>query len=221
MGSGCKSIYMEPLAMAIIEIEGAAKTKGRIRCIMHNPFRAGIPALEFEEYIERQYYKIRMAAKEIKNEFKRAAFIAHAMKEIDTICMRAQVSNVLYENVTCTGGRTEIAKTLANVATTATYIEYCAVGTGSTAPAITDTVLDTELYRKIFALTNQSGKTITFRTFFTTSEANGTLSEIGHFMDDATAAADSGTLFNHATISETKTSSTTLTTVFTLDINDG
>ena len=213
------------MAMAIInsivETHGESKNKGRVRCILHEPERAGIPAHEFERYVENFYYRIRMAAKEILGRGAATAYIARAMKELDTICMRAQVSNVLYDNVTCTVGRTEIAKALANVATTATYIEYCAVGTGSTAPAITDTVLDTELFRKVFAITNQSGKTVTFRTFFTTSEANGTLAEIGHFMDDATAAADSGTMFNHAAISETKTSSTTLTTVFTLDINDG
>ncbi len=131
-----------------------------------------------------------------------------------------KISENVYNNVTCTVARTEIMKALANNSPVATYLEYCAVGTGAGVPAVSDTILFTELTRKVFALVNQASNVITIRTFFTTSEGNGTLTEIGYFMDDATAALNSGTMFDHATISETKTSSMTLTAILTLTISD-
>ncbi len=131
-----------------------------------------------------------------------------------------KISENVYENVTCTIGRTEIAKTLANNSPVATYLEYCALGTGAGVPAVSDTILFTELARKVFAVVNQASNVVIVRTYFTTAEANGVLTEIGYFMDDATAAAGSGTMFDHATISETKTSSMTLTAILTLTISD-
>ena len=131
-----------------------------------------------------------------------------------------KISENGYDNVTCTVGRTEIAKALANNSPEATYLEYCAVGTGAGVPAVNNALMFTELTRKVFALVNQASTIITIRTFFTTSEANGVLTEIGYFMDDATAALNSGTMFDHAAISETKTSSMTLTAILTLTISD-
>jgi hypothetical protein len=90
-------------------------------------------------------------------------------------------------------------------------INYCGVGTGTDAPAAGDTELQTELFRKQVSVRSSTLNVARFRTFFSTSEANDTLKEVGLFGDDATATADSGTLFCRIAVNKTKTSSETLT----------
>lgn len=90
-------------------------------------------------------------------------------------------------------------------------ITYCAVGTSVVAPALADIGLTTEIFRKLVSVRSVSGKIATFQTFFTTSEANGTLREAGLFGDLATATANSGTLFSKLAINRVKSSSDTLT----------
>lgn len=90
-------------------------------------------------------------------------------------------------------------------------ITYCAVGTSVIAATLADTTLTTEIFRKLVSVRSVSGKVATFQTFFTTSEANGTLREAGLFGDLATATANSGTLFSKLAINRVKSSSDTLT----------
>lgn len=93
---------------------------------------------------------------------------------------------------------------------------YHAVGTGITAPALGDTTLQTELFRKLISVRSYSNNQALFQTYFTTSEANGTLRELGLFGDLATATANSGTLFARVAINRTKTTSDTLTVLHTV-----
>lgn len=90
-------------------------------------------------------------------------------------------------------------------------ITYCALGTGTTAPAAGDTTLETEIFRKQVSVRSSTLGVARFRTFFNTSEANDTLKELGLFGDDASATADSGTLFCRLAIDRVKTSAETLT----------
>lgn len=90
-------------------------------------------------------------------------------------------------------------------------ITYCAVGTGTDAPAAGDTELQTELKRKQVSVRSVANAVAKFRTFFSTSEANGALKEAGLFGDDASSTPDSGTLFCRLAINKTKTSAETLT----------
>lgn len=92
-------------------------------------------------------------------------------------------------------------------------ITYGAVGTDDTAPDIADVALGTEIERVTVSYTEIAGTTVTIRCFFNTSEGNGTLKEFGWFGEDATGAADSGTLFNHVAINKVKTNTKTLTVV--------
>ena len=118
----------------------------------------------------------------------------------------------LVKNMFVTAGKNSLADGLRGTTeSTKGIITYCALGTGTTAPALTDTDLQTELVRKLISVRSVSGNVATFQTFFTTSEGNGTLREAGLFGDDATATANSGTLFCRAAINRTKTSSDTLT----------
>jgi hypothetical protein len=77
-----------------------------------------------------------------------------------------------------------------------TGITYTAIGTGTTAPALTDTTLATEVARKIITDRVRSGATISLSTFFLASECTYAIKEIGFFGGaSASASADSGELF--------------------------
>lgn len=98
-------------------------------------------------------------------------------------------------------------------------ITYCAVGTSIVAPARTDTGLGTELARKLVSVRGWAGlKVATFQTFFTTSEAIGSLKEAGLFGDDASTIPGSGQLYCHAAINRTKTANDTLTILWDVTI---
>ena len=129
-------------------------------------------------------------------------------------------SSDLVDNMFVTTGKNAIASRL--IGTTSNnkgIITYCALGTSSVAPALTDTILAAELARKLVSVRSVSGKVATFQTFFTTSEGNGTLAEAGLFGDDASATADTGTLFCRTNINRTKTASDTLTLTWTVTIS--
>lgn len=125
----------------------------------------------------------------------------------------------LVNNLVTTAGKSSMADGLrGTTANNKGIITYCAVGTNSVAPAVGDTQLGAEVARKQISIREVSANVATFRTFFTTSEANGVLREAGLFGDDATTTANSGTLFCRAAINRTKTSSDTLTLVWSVTI---
>ena len=98
-----------------------------------------------------------------------------------------------------------------------TDITYGAVGTGgAVSPAIGDTTLDTEDTRVVLAARSSSSGIVSLTAYFGPADANGTLTEFAWFGNGATGAADSGTMINHAAITETKTSSETMTVDGTL-----
>jgi hypothetical protein len=120
-------------------------------------------------------------------------------------------SDDMVKNMFVTAGKNAIASALqGTTSNNKGIITYCALGTSSVAPALSDTLLGTELYRKLVSVRSVANNVATFSTFFTTSEGNGTLREAGLFGDDATGVSGTGTLFCHAAISRTKSSSDTL-----------
>jgi len=125
---------------------------------------------------------------------------------------------VKYTNLVVTVGKEMIAKRLAGDGNDCN-ITYVAVGTDNTAPDPSDTTLGAELARKAVTSISRSGTSVVVRGFFGASEANGTLAELGLFGESASATPDSGTLFNRALISETKTSSETLSIECQIDIS--
>ncbi len=84
------------------------------------------------------------------------------------------------DNLIVTTGKNLVAASLGGGATTITHM---AIGTGTTAAAITDTTLETELDRN--ALTNSggtvSGNTIQFDCTWAAGDGTGALSEAGLF----------------------------------------
>lgn len=129
-------------------------------------------------------------------------------------------SSKLYRNLVVTLAKNAIAEALrGNVANNQGQITYCAVGTSTTSPTLSDTVLGAEIARKLVSVRSASGNVATFKTFYNQSEANGVLKEAGLFGGLATDTANSGTLFCHVNINRTKTSSDTLTLTWTVTIN--
>lgn len=124
-------------------------------------------------------------------------------------------------NISCTAGAESLVARM--VGAERGQVTYFAVGTGAVTggdvPAVGDTTLETELFRKQISVRSSSGTTASFRIFFNTSEANGSITEIGLFGDNASAAADSGVLFARAAESITKTDSETLTIDWSLDVD--
>lgn len=92
-----------------------------------------------------------------------------------------------------------------------TGITYFALGDDDTNPAIGDTLLGNETFRKQIAFRERTNQSIVLSSYLTTSEANGTYKELGHFGNDATITLESGDLFNHTEINETKTDDVTWT----------
>jgi len=117
------------------------------------------------------------------------------------------------ENLNPLAAKEALARRIANagIKTNEGMITYGAVGTGTGTPLSSNTKLGTELFRKAIAVASYSSNIATFRMFMTTAEGNGTLTEYGLFGEDASASADTGTLFQRVIISKTKTSAKTLT----------
>lgn len=125
-----------------------------------------------------------------------------------------------YKNMVVTFGKNGIAQRLAGQ--NSGEITYCALGTGTTAPALGDTQMQTELFRKLISVRSYTNNAATFQTYFGTSEANGTLREAGLFGNGvgrtATDTSGTGQLYCRTAINRTKTSSDTLTLTWTVTI---
>ncbi len=99
---------------------------------------------------------------------------------------------------------------------------HLALGTGTMAPAATDTKLVTEGLRKAVSAKTRQANLVRLRTFFLASEANATWYEFGIFLA-GTATKDSGTLLNRIvpTGGISKTSSQVLTVEVRVTISAG
>lgn len=128
-------------------------------------------------------------------------------------------SKKTYRNLVVTAAKSSIAAALSgNVGNGKGQIRYCAVGTGTSSPALGNTALQTELYRKQVSIRSSSGNVATFKTFFNQTEANGALKEAGLFGELATDTANSGTLFCRVNINRTKSSNDTLTLTWAVTV---
>lgn len=137
------------------------------------------------------------------------------LQDIHTGRIRQQMA----DNMVVTTGKNALASRLIGTTTNNKgIITYCGLGTGITAPVEGNTKLETELFRKQISVRSVVGNIATFQTFFTATEVVGTLTEAGLFGDGATGVADSGTLFCRVLINRVKTSSDTLTLVWTVTI---
>lgn len=104
------------------------------------------------------------------------------------------------DNLVMRGADTGIDCILDRLGGNLTYsldLDYADIGTGNTAPAITDVALTTPTLRALRAYASVTGATVTIQYFFTdTLLPNGTYREFGTFMDGSSTIS-TGQIFNH------------------------
>ncbi len=119
-------------------------------------------------------------------------------------------------NVVTNVGRNQFAALIAQ--DSSTFPGWIAIGTGTAAADVTDTTLGAEVDRNALVLDTSSAGVITYKAFFSKSEANGnTIAEVG-LLD----AASSGNLFCRSILSLTvaKASSISLNITWTITLAD-
>jgi hypothetical protein len=143
------------------------------------------------------------------------------MRGFIEITLRDLAGNVLdvkKENTIVTAGRRWVLQQIcSSVMSTAQSISYMAIGTGTTAPATSDTALASEASRKAigtFTTTNLTSNPPSWRaeTSWATNEGNTTLGEVALLN-----SSSGGTMLGRATFSTiNKTTSNTLTISYTV-----
>ena len=125
------------------------------------------------------------------------------MQYADSLCVRVSGQWLFYldgqlirqeKNLVVQSGLNFLAALLINEQTNNIPF-HLALGTGTTAPAATDTKLVAEGLRRAVSAKQRQANIVRLRTFFLANEANGTWTEAGIFLA-GTDAKDSGTLLN-------------------------
>lgn len=94
-------------------------------------------------------------------------------------------------------GKSLILQRLGSTNTYTANINYGALGTSATTPAVTDTQLGSEQARAILSLASIASNVLTLQFFFSDAAlSNNTYQEFGTFVDGS-ASANSGQIFNH------------------------
>lgn len=107
------------------------------------------------------------------------------------------IRELVVHNQVILAARAEMVKRLIGTQAYTGTVNYGAIGTGSTAVADSDTVLDTEAARVMIATKTQTDDEVSLDFYFNKASANGTFEEFGLFID-GTASADTGLMFNRA-----------------------
>lgn len=138
---------------------------------------------------------------------------------IDYLNRFFKTQEFLLHNITTTIGRNVLARRLSGNTTYTGIVNYTALGTNNTAPAITDTQLGTETYRKALSSGTYSNNIAYLETFYTAAEVSGTFEEYGMFID-GNAAANSGQIFNRFIQTITKSVVETMNVQSTVTFSD-
>ena len=120
-----------------------------------------------------------------------------------------------YNNLFCNVGRQSILDRM--IGLDKGQITYLALGSNTVAPAITDVQLGTETFRKLITTRTRNVLVFESSTYIAIAEAVGTHKEIGLFGDDTSATTNSGTLFTHLSIDETKTNTESITIDYNIE----
>jgi len=137
-------------------------------------------------------------------------------KALEDSCM---VRRVVQNNIVNTVGLTQLAKGLSTNLSSLSELEvnYTAVGTSATAPAAGDIALTVESFRNVVNTLNYSNNIFFASMFIDFLDDSGTYKEAGLFINGS-AAADSGSLFDHVLLNSptgiVKTTSQVLTISF-------
>jgi hypothetical protein len=85
--------------------------------------------------------------------------------------------NIEKNNLIVTAGKAFLASAVLNSSTSP--FTYMAIGTGTTAAAVTDTALATELTRSVFTTSSVASNVVTLTTTYAAGTGTGTLTEAG------------------------------------------
>lgn len=138
---------------------------------------------------------------------------------VEQLHKKFKLREVLVKNITTTAGRNVLARRLSGNTTYTGIVNYTALGTSNTAPAVSDTQLGTETYRKALSSGTYASNIAYLETFFTASEVSGTFQEYGNFIDGS-GTANSGQLFNRFIQTVTKSITETLNVQSTVTFAD-
>ena len=195
------------LKRKLLENKVKAKGKGTHYFTFHDATHPVVQAVSEEiEDLRKQREKM------IKYGMATSEFLANnnrrfrqLMKSLDPYVTK----RVVMHNLVTTDGFNVITRLLSGDLTYSGVINYTALGSDNTAPALGDSTLGTEVYRKAVSSSSFSGATANIETFYTATETSGTYEEYGNFID-GTGSADTGQLFNRFTQSVTKSNTETL-----------
>ena len=125
-----------------------------------------------------------------------------------------------YRNLVPIVGRAAIADhlTASSPSPASLKVNKVALGTGVTAPANANTILETEVYRNNIASATKDNHVAYLSGYFSHTETTGTYKEAGLFINGG-AGADTGTLISRVAIDITKSGTETLSVDWTLTIS--
>jgi len=138
---------------------------------------------------------------------------------LEQLHKRFKTQQFAIENITCTVGRSVLAQRLSGTTTYTGIVNYGALGSSATAPAVGNTQLGTEVYRKALSSGTYSSNIAYLENFYTSTETSGTYEEFGFFID-GTGAANSGQIFNRFTQTVVKSATESLNVQSQVTIND-
>jgi hypothetical protein len=131
------------------------------------------------------------------------------------------IGQIENHNLVVTLAKSLIAAMLLGESGYDTGLTYCAIGTGATTPALTDTKLTTEAgTRQVITKKSRTVNVIELRTFFAAANSSISIKEAGIFgHSTASATPDSGVLFCHSLLSyDNSAGGADITIVWTLTI---
>lgn len=133
---------------------------------------------------------------------------------VNALLATGEAELAVYENLVTTAGKTLLAKAVASglATTNEAVINYQELGSGTTAPAYSDTGLQTPTgaTRKAITSLAYSANVVSITAFWAVGEATGTHKEFGTFIG-GTSTSNSGTLWNRVAIDQTVASDKALT----------
>lgn len=138
---------------------------------------------------------------------------------LDQLNKRFLARQYAVENITTTIGRSVTCQRWVNVTTHTGIVNYCALGTSATAPAVGNTTLGAETYRKALSPSTYSNNIAYLEQFLSSTDTSGTFEEFGFFID-GTGAANSGVMLNRFTQTVTKSNVESLNVQSTITVAD-
>lgn len=117
-----------------------------------------------------------------------------------------------YDNVVTSAFWTAIANNIVDPTPSSLLVTTAVLGTGTNAPSISDTALQTQVYSNNLASKSNAANVVSITAYFNPTEVTGTFREAGIKTSDLTLAS-------RVAINITKTTSQTMTLEWTLTIS--